>query len=1159
MTVSTVLSKEQLDKINGESPQNRVDLFAEQRSASMFMASGIFRIFPILIPGWNPVSYLQAVFGVNADETAGPGSGWIVVFPSYQSMAGNDTLRLFMGKSLKPGEAPDPTDKGTLIDTVVVPQDHNNEDTVGVIPRSAVQKAGIHELWFTVERSSGQGPEVSEKIVVLFKPVFPDSRDPTGNTGERVPLEAPRFPGLIDKPMLAAGPVDFVIPAWPNMFAGDKVELDINGLIVEYEITAADIGKDITIKVSSDVLKAIGPADPLLASYTITDLVLNRSLSSAVGVGVLDPDTNYLDAPSVSLADNDTVAIDALNFAPMDVDIPVRRADAVAGDQVELTMSDAASGFSKTYGPFPYKAGVVTVPVLFEDVRNLAPTTIKLAYERIRTESGSTTRTPSYPYSPRLIAAAYRAPAPTVPQARGAVLPAQLIETPVYFGPDVKGLKLGDKVTLTCLSTSAGGTTRLQTYERFVTAAMEIPNIGTVVPFAWETRHLETYPDGTVQLSCEVTGEGHFEPLKSAVLHLRIGPVNNTLGVIDVVKDTNGLLDPKDIPFGTPAICPASVHTQIGDTVHMEVWRNVNNPDEPGERVFADSLPVTAKNVGLDVEFRLSHELINGLLNNVIGVVWQIVRPRTAPLTAPELSLRIGALALVLPAPKLLEASAGNTINPLNTQKTATVEVSYPGMNPTHKVTLYAKGRAGFGSPVFASKPGSASGTLRFDVPLMAVPANIGTFLTFTYGVAQTGIHDQNSAAAKYAVTNIDNPQLRYPGVVIAESADKQILDLNAFNGDAHWNLLAWLFIAIGTRMRVALSGTGQNGAPYVFMLNDTTITANDVKDGLSGVISRTELKKYKDGTQLIAMAIANFSDQGGADTFFPILELTVKTEMLLKPAISQLIDNEGKQTGSVPNGGTCDDQTPELVGTATANTEVHLFNHGNRIGQATADKAGIWRTSISIAFGKHVITAKTPDGEQQSDSWTVIVAPDLQIGNNATLRLGELLLVPGRPPVSPPPGTLYWQQASGGTGPYSFTSSIPGVARIFDASGRVAATGNGTTTITVTDQSGQRASYDLTVTGIRNVGLHPPVTWYVWDQARWRHLCLNVWQFQTLWNTYVHMGNVPTVLGFPHSLYWTSTNNDYVQDVAYACDLNTGSGFQHSPGSLALYSLRFI
>ncbi|MHC8337815.1 hypothetical protein [Pseudomonas sp. HLT2-19-2] len=973
MTAFFIYTPDQLAALQEESPQQRVDLFAEVRSSGLFSEDGALKIFPILIPGWHKVDYSAASHGVNADKTAVPGPGWWVLFPSYFQMDAFDTMRLYMGKWLEPGQLPNPADQGTLIKTTIVPQNHNNEDILSFIPESSIERPGIHRMWYTVERTSGQAPVRSDEITVWFKPTFPDSLDPTGESSERKALEAPQFPAIIDKGMVEAG-VDVNIPAWPIMTTGDVITLTVGNQIVEYTLKSEELGQAIVIFVSSTILKLIGPADPLLMSYKIRDQVHNSSLTSKTGKGKLAPDATFLEAPSVPDSAENVLNIDVLNGEAMQVEIYVDRADAALGDKVECFLYNPKTGLTQSYGPIDYQRGIVTFEVLYETVKSLAPATIELYYERIRGKE----RTPSYSCFIALIGEKYRAPAPTAPQAHGAVLSPDLAETVVYAGPGIEGLAVGDKVTLTCLSTSAGGGTRLQTYERFVTQAMVISGVGIVVPFDWETIHLDTFQNGSVELSYSVIGVGHATPLESWVSRLRIAQVTNILGVVDVGKDENGVLDPKDIPFGTPAICPAMAHTRAGDTVHLEVWKLGNSLDPQDTLAFVDSLPVTTDNIGKDLEFRLPQELIKPLLNRVISVDWYIARLRQLPLTAPELVLRIGAKALVLQPPELVQASPGNIINPLDTQKTATVKVAYTGMDSTHRVTLFVKGRDGFGSPALASLQGSSSGTLIFTLPLTAVPANMGTFMSFWYVVTQEGIYDQSSRPAKYEVSNIPNEDINYPRMSIAEAPDHKVLNLNNFTGDAHWTLIAWLFIAIGTRMRVALSGQKSDGSEYVIMLFDGVITANHASTGLNGVIDREKLKLFKDGTQVYGLSVANFSDKGGADTFFPMRELTTKTAMPARPVITQLIDEAPPILGQVVNGGSTDDTRPRLIGTGTPGSKVILKKDSNTLITLTVDANGIWNEKVNLGLGKHTLTA-TVEGspERVSTPWVVTVIQD--------------------------------------------------------------------------------------------------------------------------------------------------------------------------------------
>ncbi|PKA67494.1 Ig-like protein group 2 [Pseudomonas baetica] len=1154
MSIYTLFTLLELKKMAVESPQEELDPFAEYLRPSLFMENGATRLVPIDIPGKKSVVFLPATYGISADKTAVV--GWFATIHAYINQQTGDTLRMYRGNRLEPGQNPDPAEPGTLIKTEVVPEDHKDRNMLTTILDIFFDRPGIYPFWYTIERPSGQGPEPSERINIWVKTTYPDSLDPTGKSGERVALLPPVFPRSIDKQMVEDG-IDVIVPKWSIMTRGDVIKLTIGDQDVLYTITAEQEGQEIKVPVPSEVLKAIQTADPLLVSYIIQDQVSNISRNSAIGVGTLDPKQNWLEAPSLGLAQDDVLDLDDLHGEQAQCHISVRRSDAIPADQVELIFSDKASGFTETYGPVPYKTGVVTFPIAYALLQRIAPSTITLKYNRIRVEGETTTHTPSFPYCPRLIAEKYRAPAPSVPQAQGAVLAPELKEIVVYAGPDIKGIKISDYVTLTIITTSAGGTTRLQTAGRYVTESMDIPQIGFVIPFIVDTDHFGSFPGATINLSYEISGEGHIPALESHIRRLRIGPVSNVLDIVDVAKDDKGILDPKDIPFGTPATCPSAGRTQLNDIVRFEVWRQGDNLETPDTLIFADSLPITAHNVGRDLEFWLDLELIQSQLHHVIHVIWHIERPRELPLTAPPLILRIGAKALSLSAPVLLEAGPGDVINPMDTRINATVTLAFTGMDPKQRITLFIKGREGFGSPAIDSVAGSKNGTLRFVLPRTVVAANIGTFLSIWYVVSQEGIPDQTSPATKYRVTDIPEPNLHYPGMSITEAVDHEVLNLNNFKGDAHWALMAWLFIAIGTRMRVALSGVTNEDNEYVLMLFDGVITANHVNTGLSGVIKRDDLALFKDGTLVYCLAISNFSNKGGVDTFFPVKELTIKTLMLAPPVITQVNDRKGPKTGPVANGGTCDDPAPELVGTAAPGTDVELYNDKGRIGIAKADKDGIWQAIVNIGFGRHNLVAKLPNNQFVSNTWIVTVANDLSAGNNASLYLPYLYLVPGRPPLHTPPGSIHSQPASGGSGPYSYSSSNTGIAKILDANGRVAAIGNGTATITVTDQSGQRASYILTIYGIKNVTFWGYVTWHGHLQHQWRPYCLTLSQFQTFWQTYASVGNIPAYFGWPQSIYWTSTNNDYVYDVAWAFNLNNGSGFQHSPGGQPLPTLR--
>ena len=380
------------------------------------------------------------------------------------------------------------------------------------------------------------------------------------------------------------------------------------------------------------------------------------------------------------------------------------------------------------------------------------------------------------------------------------------------------------------------------------------------------------------------------------------------------------------------------------------------------------------KDIEQPIVFSIPSEYIDRFESSPLTVLYKIENPDQVAVQSESLQITIGAAA-ELPAPVLIQASADNRVQPLDTRQVATVRVTDPSMTANKTYTLTVRGRQGFGSPVIASQVGNIGGELLFNLPLTAIPANIGNFIKISCTRAESGKPDQPSGVSRYEVLGVANPDINYPRMAIREAAAGQVLNLNSFSGDANWTLAPYLFIAVGTRLRVALSGNDSN---HVIMLFDGVITASHVRDGLSGTINREQLKLFKDGTQVSGLSIVNYSDTGGVDTFLPMLELTIITLVLTRPAILQLTDNQGAITGPVNNGGACDAQSPQLRGSASPDSKVHLFNGNYQVAVFTADRSGIWVGTVNLGNGRHTLTAKTPDGRQVSGAWTVTIRPDL-------------------------------------------------------------------------------------------------------------------------------------------------------------------------------------
>ncbi|OKA17191.1 Ig-like domain-containing protein, partial [Pseudomonas versuta] len=102
------------------------------------------------------------------------------------------------------------------------------------------------------------------------------------------------------------------------------------------------------------------------------------------------------------------------------------------------------------------------------------------------------------------------------------------------------------------------------------------------------------------------------------------------------------------------------------------------------------------------------------------------------------------------------------------------------------------------------------------------------------------------------------------------------------------------------------------------------------------------------------------------------IFTLTVESATSVKPIIESVHDNHG-ESAMVGDGGSTDDNTPTVSGTARPGAIVQLYANGREVGRAQADSNGNWSiTSSALDNGEQVLKV-TSDGKF-SDGFTINV-----------------------------------------------------------------------------------------------------------------------------------------------------------------------------------------
>jgi len=155
------------------------------------------------------------------------------------------------------------------------------------------------------------------------------------------------------------------------------------------------------------------------------------------------------------------------------------------------------------------------------------------------------------------------------------------------------------------------------------------------------------------------------------------------------------------------------------------------------------------------------------------------------------------------------------------------------------------------------------------------------------------------------------------------------------------------------------LNGTATPGDTINIYSGDTLLASVPV--GTTGAWSYTPTQPLTDGTYTLTLSA---TDPAGNESLrSPSFSLVVDT-VSLAPVITGADDNVGPVTGNVTSGGSTNDNTPTLSGTAEANSSVAIYEGTKLLGTVTASGTGAWSftPTVVLAEGTHTFTAIATD-----------------------------------------------------------------------------------------------------------------------------------------------------------------------------------------------------
>ncbi|MCU6668731.1 Ig-like domain-containing protein [Enterobacteriaceae bacterium H4N4] len=148
---------------------------------------------------------------------------------------------------------------------------------------------------------------------------------------------------------------------------------------------------------------------------------------------------------------------------------------------------------------------------------------------------------------------------------------------------------------------------------------------------------------------------------------------------------------------------------------------------------------------------------------------------------------------------------------------------------------------------------------------------------------------------------------------------------------------------------------------------------------GTTGAWSYTPTLPLTDGTYTLTLSA---TDPAGNESLRSSSFSLVVDTVSLAPVIVGADDNVGPVTGNVASGGSTNDNTPTLSGTAEANSSVAIYEGTKLLGTVTASNTGAWSftPTVVLAEGTHTFTAIATDtaGNVSSPSGNYVVVVDM-------------------------------------------------------------------------------------------------------------------------------------------------------------------------------------
>ena len=993
----------------------------------------------------------------------------------WGNMDVGDLLRIFWGAD------------NLLLQETIDEQEKNTELTL-FIPTGQFTN-GFVDVSYSVRRLGGV-PEPSEVMKVFVKLTRPGGQDQNGDTPGHselhmvIPKEI--LDGGIDKDNVAAG-VPITVQPYPNMAVNDVIQVTWGGkFVLSAPLTQRQVEKldPIVVHIDEATIRDAGDSDSsgLAAAFEVYDVVDNRSedwcAEQRVVVGV---DQTRLTAPIVKEAQNNVLDVDKLgdkdgtvqvlavdnNFKLGDIIVLRVRGTPLEGSPIDLEIEGE---------PLSNVPSVAELKVPNALLKQLAKTQVVFSY-RLKKANGSPDLQSKGQFI-RVIGEIQRLKAPIAEDAQQGAIDPELSRTRIEI-PFDKSFAAGQAIKLFWLGTRPDKSTYLPDLGLRPISNGDI-EAGESLFITVGGEHLATLKGGSLELYYQLLIEDsvlatfnrvnathaireseHLAPLQVGEPRLEL-PEPKVDGVV------NGAL-PADLPGTTLTV--EYLNTVRDDVVTYE-WVG----SKTGKA--SDWITLNSFTAGKPVPFSIKAELIKGNEGGTVKASYSIKRAVGGePSYSNPLELSVGA-ALVLSPPTVKEAN-GNSLNPIAAKDTLTIVVPKEvDLQPTDLLSVTWTGAAGTpagGSHTTTPAPISSIGR-EIRIPVSVIAYNLGKAVTVSYSISRNGAAAHPSAPFLLNVSTLPAGELKASWILQADNdGEGPVLDLSKLTAGATVRSGVWPHIALGQFVWLDLEGTKADGSPHnkrLMFSPQSYVNQDWLNRGYYDVVGHSNYwKDLRDGSRLQVVFKAAFDKNANEDqaTLFAVRTYTVRAATLINPTIDSV---KGSPSGlEIPEGQPTVETAVTLTGMASKGQKVDVLDGAASKGQPTANaNTGIWTLLVSgLSVATHSFTAKALYGAgpvSAARTFTVITVPELIVDISPVVLSG--LHITADPVLNwaltgrHPAGTTLQRSASGGTPPYTYTSSNIAIVTV-TAEGLIIGQRNGTATIVVRDGRGQEKKIPVT------------------------------------------------------------------------------------------------